>query len=286
SGGRRVRMTVAPTSDSTSFLVAASSFSPFSRRSDGFMAVHWPRSLGQHPVDELHADRALADRRGHPLDAPRAHVADREDPGAAGLEEERPARQRPARRPQLLGAEVGAGLDEALVVHRHAAREPAGVGPRAGHHEDVADLGGGPLAASPVEPGDALELALAVERHDAGAGPQLDVGGLLDAADQVARHALGETAAAHQHMDPSGLAGQEYRRLARGVAAADHDDLLPRAEPGLDLGGAVVDAGALEPRQVGQVRPAVLRAAGDDHGARLDGVAAGQLEPKPAAGAG
>src|SRR6185295_10976867 len=71
---------------------------------------------GEKPMDQLHADGALAHRRGHPLHARGAHVADREDAGQAGLQQLRWTRERPLGRLQLLRAQVGAGLDEALVI--------------------------------------------------------------------------------------------------------------------------------------------------------------------------
>lgn len=42
--------------------------------------------LGNHPVHELYADRALAHRGGDSLGARCSHVADRKDPGQTGLE--------------------------------------------------------------------------------------------------------------------------------------------------------------------------------------------------------
>jgi 23S rRNA-intervening sequence protein len=47
------------------------------------------RSLRQDPVNKLNHDRSLADRRGHTFHASRAHIADSEDPGHAGLEKVR-----------------------------------------------------------------------------------------------------------------------------------------------------------------------------------------------------
>ena len=84
-------------------------------------------SSTQRAVHELDADGALAHGGGDALDAARAHVAHGEDAGPVGLEEERRARQRPARASAARRREVGAGLHEALVVERHARLEPAGV---------------------------------------------------------------------------------------------------------------------------------------------------------------
>src|SRR5882724_8929289 len=72
--------------------------------------------LLQRVVDELHADGALAHRRGDPLDAGGADVSDREDAGDARLHQMRPAREGPLRFGQLLRLQVASRLDEALVV--------------------------------------------------------------------------------------------------------------------------------------------------------------------------
>jgi len=71
--------------------------------------------------------RPLAHRGGDPLHARRAYVSHREHPGDARLHEIRPPRERPLRFGQLVRAEVGAGLDEALLVEDHAALDPRGV---------------------------------------------------------------------------------------------------------------------------------------------------------------
>ena len=91
---------------------------------------------------------------------------------------------------------------------------------------------------------------------------------VLDAPDQVARHALGQAVGADQHVHALGRLRQEHRGLAGRVAAAHHDHLLAGAQLRLHEGGAVVNAGALEPRQVVERRLAVLGAGGDDDGAR------------------
>jgi hypothetical protein len=51
--------------------------------------------LLEREVDQLDANRTLADRGGHPLDAGRAHIADTEHVGDAGLHQIGSPRQRP-----------------------------------------------------------------------------------------------------------------------------------------------------------------------------------------------
>ena len=60
-------------------------------------------------------------------------------PGRAGLQQVGARGQRPAGLVELVGPEIGAGLDEVLVVERQAALEPGGVRIGAGHQEHVAD---------------------------------------------------------------------------------------------------------------------------------------------------
>ena len=68
----------------------------------------------------------------------------------------------------------------------------------------------------------------------------------LDLVDEVARHRLAEVAAADQQAALRGALGQEHRRLAGRVAAADDHDRVAAAQLRLGLRGGVVDAAALE----------------------------------------
>jgi hypothetical protein len=66
------------------------------------------------------------------------------------------------------------------------------------------------------------------------------------------------------------VTGEEHRRLARRVAATDHDHLAVGAQLCLHKRGGVVDAPALELLEVGKGRFAVVRTGGDDHAARRE----------------
>ena len=63
---------------------------------------------------------------------------------------------------------------------------------------------------------------------------------------------------AHQHVHAPRRLRQEHRRLAGGVAAADHDHFFAAAQLRLHERRAVVDAGAFELRQVLDRRPPVF----------------------------
>ena len=60
------------------------------------------------------------------------------------------------------------------------------------------------------------------------------------------------------------------RRLSGGVAAADHQHRRAGADTRLEVGGRVVDAGALEALEVLDGQALVARAGGDDHRSRRD----------------
>ena len=116
-----------------------------------------------------------------------------------------------------------------------------------------------------VPPAHPLEAIAAVERDQLGVRAQLNRRVVLDAANQVARHAVGQAARADEHVDPPRGLGQEHRRLSGRVASADDDHLVAAAGLRLDERRAVVDAGAFESREVLDRGAPVLHAGGDDH---------------------
>src|SRR4029453_9032782 len=107
----------------------------------------------------------LADGGGDALHRAAAHVTDREDPAAAGLE-----------RVPLAGPGLGSRAYEALGVERDAPREPRGVRVGADEEEELRDLALALLAAVARAPADGFEApVVAVERGDLGPHPHLDV---------------------------------------------------------------------------------------------------------------
>src|SRR5262245_16599677 len=157
-----------------------------------------PLKLAKRAMNELDAHRALAHCRCHSLDAARADVPDREDTRPARLQQFRSAGQRPPSLLELTGEEVGAGLDEALVVHHHASFEPGRVRIGPGHQEQVIDLADLRLARVELTPADPLETIGPLEPVDLVALAQRHVTAVLDALDEVARHALGQPRAPHE----------------------------------------------------------------------------------------
>ena len=71
---------------------------------------------------------------------------------------------------------------------------------------------------------------------------------LFDAADQVARHRLGQRRPRGPACARASRLREEHRGLSRRVAAADDDDFLAAAQLRLHERRAVVDAGAFELR--------------------------------------
>ena len=89
------------------------------------------------------------------------------------------------------------------------------------------------LAGLTVPQQDGLELALAARLHDLRACPDRDARVRLDPLDEIPRHPLVERGAATDDRHPARDVREVERGLARGVRAADHDDVLAAAELGL-----------------------------------------------------
>src|SRR6185436_7664017 len=160
---------------------------------------HWNDLLLEGLVHEGNGNRAFTDRRCHSLDVTCSHIADCENAGLARLEQMWRSRQWPLSRAQFLLRKIGAGLDESALVQRDASVEPARARLGAGHHENVADLVC-LFRATVRAPADLLEMTIALEAGDLRARSQLDLRALFDATDQIARHRVGESLGANQHV--------------------------------------------------------------------------------------
>ena len=105
-----------------------------------------------------------------------------------------------------------------------------------------------------------------------------------DAVDQVARHRRLQPGAPHDQVQALHPGREEHDRLTCRVAAADQRHFFSLAQLGFDRGGPVRDPGALEGRQVRDVRPAVARAGGDHHGSRPHGAPVNEFKARRIAG--
>jgi hypothetical protein len=112
---------------------------------------------------------------------------------------------------------------------------------------------------------DLARVFVAADLLDGGVPDHLDLGVFEEA---LLQDALGaEAVAAVDDGDLGGEVGEEQRFLDRGVAAADHHDLLASVEEAV-AGGAGRGAEALERFLRRNAEPARLRAGGEDDGVR------------------
>src|SRR5207237_6796791 len=102
----------------------------------GPLASSWdanrPSARGKSLMHEANGHRALSDGRGDSLDRSGMDVADGEDPGLAGLEEERPL---VAVGREVLALDVAAREQDAVLIHRDMTGDPIGVRGCTDEHE-------------------------------------------------------------------------------------------------------------------------------------------------------
>src|SRR5262245_18660710 len=184
---------------------------PPSRESDGCtvtwttwspsIEAHPSPSFAEHAVDEGDRGRALADGGGDALLVTGADVADREHARERCFEQVGRPLERPERCGQVRLREVGSRADESTRVERYAVIEPLRARRRAGHDEDVPYFLALDGIGVEVPPAHARQRPLAFQFDDLRAGVHDDIGTLLDASDQVARHPAVEVPRAHEEMD-------------------------------------------------------------------------------------
>src|SRR5713226_1806458 len=126
--------------------------------------------------------------------------------------------ERPMRISQVPRLKLGPGPHEALFIQGYAAMEPSGIGRCSGHEENMADpaLLQARLRAAPL---DALEMLATFQRGELRPGVQGDHRTFLDAPDQIARHAVRQSARADEHVHMAAAIGEKYGGLARRIAA-------------------------------------------------------------------
>ena len=123
---------------------------------------------------------------------------------------------------------VAAGAHVAPLVANHVRRQPRRLGVRADEHEQRIALGRRCAPRVAVSTIDRLELlapSTATTWRASRSSTFAFVGKLVD---QVLRHARRERRAAHEHRHRLGVVGEQHRRLARRVAAADQVMSRPR----------------------------------------------------------
>src|SRR5216684_4387409 len=166
--------------------------------------------------------------------------------------------------------QVPSGLDETFRIERDTAIQPTGVrvGPR--HQEYVLKI----LTryrARTVAPPHTLKMFGSLKSHDLGSRPDLDCWVLLDASNQVSRHARRKTAGADEQMNVSHRLRQKHRSLAGRVRSAYDYDFITVAELRFHESRVVVDTRTFELTEIRERRPMVSSPSGNDHCASRDG---------------
>src|SRR2546428_10801814 len=138
------------------------------------------------------------------------NVADGEDPGAAGLQEQR---RIAVELREVLALEVATGHKKPGAIGHKLTVEPFGVRRGADEHEQGSGRQPGALARAGLGHGHRLELALAAELDDLRVPQDLDRVVALDLVDEVARHRLREIAATDQKPATRRPLRQEDRSL-------------------------------------------------------------------------
>jgi hypothetical protein len=113
-------------------------------------------------------------------------------------------------------------------------------------------------ARAAVAPLDAIEVPVAVERHEFRSRPQRNRRMLLYSTNEVGRHRICQPVLADQEVDALGRLREKHRSLTRGVPPAHDHDLVSPAQLRLHARGGVVHARPFELRQVCEGRLTVL----------------------------
>ena len=100
------------------------------------------------------------------------------------------------------------------------------------------------LAALAVLDDDRFEMVCSLDAHHLTQDFDPDVSFILELGDQVVRHAGRQRWASHEERDGARIVGEEHRRLAGGVAAADQENVAAARVQGLGPGRAVIDSAA------------------------------------------
>src|ERR1700686_4260482 len=120
----------------------------------------------KHLMNKGDGNRTFPDGGRHPLEVAAPHVADREDSGTIRFQQIRRPRQWPSACRQVLWRQVRTGLDEPAPVECDAPIEPARIRHGARHHEHMSDVMRLSDAGAAVEPPDAIEMPVAVQRYE------------------------------------------------------------------------------------------------------------------------
>ena len=197
-------------------------------------------------MNEADGHGALADRR-------RA-AFDRSAPNISRGQHARQTRLEEKRRPPLCAPEIAAHRikrhrrtrqDETLPVKLHAPTQPFGVRISPDEEEQRRRVDQR-LNAGIVADADGVEMTVSFQGGHDGASVNLDVLDLLNAIDEVSRHAFSQIPATRDDVHASRVSRQRHDGLPSRIAGAYDDDLLVATELRFRVRRGIVDAGALE----------------------------------------
>jgi len=93
-------------------------------------------------------------------------------------------------------------------------------------------------------------MSIALKSHDFRMEVDDNRLALLDAPNQIARHALRQSLGSDEHVNASGCGSEKDGSLSRRVAAADYDQVLALTHLRLDECRAVVHTRTLKPQRL------------------------------------
>src|SRR5207342_3498030 len=97
------------------------------------------------------------------------------------------------------------------------------------HEENMSYVVGLNVTGLSIPPAHVFEMVTPFEGYDFGIGSEDDGRILLDAPNQIARHALRQAARPHEYMHTPGSLREVNRRLAGGVPSSNHNHLFTAA---------------------------------------------------------
>src|SRR5439155_23658028 len=158
---------------------------------------------------------------------------------------------------------------ETLPVKLHAPTQPFGVRISPDEEEQRRRVDQR-LNAGIVADADGVEMTVSFHGGHDGASVNLDIVDLLDAIDEVSRHALSQIPATREDVHASCVSRQRHDGLPSRVAGAHDDDLLVATELRFRVRRGIVDAGAFELAETRYIEPAILDTRRDKDGLAAD----------------
>src|SRR6266436_1534491 len=229
-------------------------------------------------MHELDDYGAFPNTRGDAFYGTVADIANDEDAWDVGFEQTGIAVEGPGSGAFAIAEEVRAGEDEAALVALDKITEPLGARLCADENEEARGRELFACGAGLALHSNAGEARIALDFDDAGLCPDFDVGSFYDLLDEVVGHGAGEGCAAHEHDYFFRIFGKVHGGLAGGIRAADDVNGFAATRDGLRGAAAVIDAGALEAVDAGNIKAAPLNTHCQEQSVAGDFCAIGELD--------